>query len=230
MPEQESGIRVAIIGAGIAGMTAALRLSERGYKVTVFEARHDVGGRLGGHPRRFSVAAGDVDENSQQLDRGQVPPRWRQATSTQPHFSAAAKVSVVDEKRAWRITDGVKTYDVTLWKSPRLQDGAPIEQLLIYERPYDEHCYHMYMNWYHNFWGIVDKLGIRGRFKSRTTVKFASSGQYGDYKELTNFGSLKWALPNLFSGIVPVPDMFLAFYGILDLMCRPSAIMGHIGG
>lgn len=37
---------VAIIGAGIAGLTAARMLADDGYKVTVFEARDRIGGRL----------------------------------------------------------------------------------------------------------------------------------------------------------------------------------------
>jgi hypothetical protein len=38
--------RVAIIGGGIAGLTAALRLSQRGFQVSVFEAKPELGGNL----------------------------------------------------------------------------------------------------------------------------------------------------------------------------------------
>lgn len=38
--------RVAIIGAGLAGLTAAYRLHQKGYDVEVFEARRRVGGRV----------------------------------------------------------------------------------------------------------------------------------------------------------------------------------------
>jgi cation diffusion facilitator CzcD-associated flavoprotein CzcO len=37
---------VAVIGAGLAGLTAAYRLQQRGFDVTVFEARDRVGGRV----------------------------------------------------------------------------------------------------------------------------------------------------------------------------------------
>jgi protoporphyrinogen/coproporphyrinogen III oxidase len=42
-----SGPRVAVIGAGIAGLTAAYRLKQAGAQVTVFDAQSVVGGRMG---------------------------------------------------------------------------------------------------------------------------------------------------------------------------------------
>src|SRR5450631_799866 len=41
-----AGKEVAIVGAGIAGLTCALRLSERGYKVTLYEKEPMLGGDL----------------------------------------------------------------------------------------------------------------------------------------------------------------------------------------
>ena len=39
-------MRVGVIGAGISGLTCALRLQQQGHSVRVFEAEHDVGGRM----------------------------------------------------------------------------------------------------------------------------------------------------------------------------------------
>ena len=38
-------MKIAIIGAGLAGLTAAYRLKQRGYQAEVFEARERSGGR-----------------------------------------------------------------------------------------------------------------------------------------------------------------------------------------
>ena len=44
----ESGQRIAVIGAGFAGLRAASKLARAGHSVTVFEARTAVGGRARG--------------------------------------------------------------------------------------------------------------------------------------------------------------------------------------
>jgi NADPH-dependent 2,4-dienoyl-CoA reductase/sulfur reductase-like enzyme len=38
--------KIAIIGAGLAGLTAALRLDQKNYQIEVYEARKRVGGRV----------------------------------------------------------------------------------------------------------------------------------------------------------------------------------------
>src|SRR5271167_1158496 len=48
MAKSPTGIKVAIVGGGIAGLTAALRLAQSGCKVTVYEKDLRVGGNLGG--------------------------------------------------------------------------------------------------------------------------------------------------------------------------------------
>ena len=45
-PDRLSGKTVAVIGSGPAGLTCAAELAKRGYKVTIFEALHAVGGVL----------------------------------------------------------------------------------------------------------------------------------------------------------------------------------------
>src|SRR6516165_7450339 len=44
-PESGKGIKIVILGAGIAGLTAGYELRKAGYDVTILEARDRVGGR-----------------------------------------------------------------------------------------------------------------------------------------------------------------------------------------
>ena len=46
MPDTE-GSQVIVVGAGIAGLSAALRLAERDFKVTLVEQNNFLGGKLG---------------------------------------------------------------------------------------------------------------------------------------------------------------------------------------
>jgi glycine/D-amino acid oxidase-like deaminating enzyme len=150
-------VRVAVVGGGMAGLTAALRLSERGYKVTLYEERPFLGGQ-------FSAHTHDADPD---------------------------------------------------------QPGAR----------YHEHSYHMLLNWYHNFWRIVEDIGLNREwdFEPRIAVRHLAAGlfakwlQYGQggtgggdggprMPALVNAGSPAYARRNLFSGIAPPPDMFLYAY------------------
>lgn len=47
--KKPKGPHVAIVGGGISGLTAALRLAQRGYRVTVYEEKSWIGGNLGAY-------------------------------------------------------------------------------------------------------------------------------------------------------------------------------------
>lgn len=53
---------VTIVGGGLAGMVAAIRLRQRGFSVKIFEASHRLGGKAGADPR-----GGDHDEHGWHL-------------------------------------------------------------------------------------------------------------------------------------------------------------------
>lgn len=57
-PGSGEGIRVIVLGAGVAGLVAALELGRAGYDVTVLEARDRVGGRV------WTLRAGDTAEET----------------------------------------------------------------------------------------------------------------------------------------------------------------------
>jgi protoporphyrinogen/coproporphyrinogen III oxidase len=70
--QQNSAERIIVVGAGIAGLTAAFRLSQRGYQVTVLEAEDIVGGRMSSMERegyRFDRAAVSLSAKYEKMDK-----------------------------------------------------------------------------------------------------------------------------------------------------------------
>jgi len=139
---------VTVVGAGMAGLAEALRLAERGFKVTLFEQEDFLGGKLGAH-----------------IDRRDDPPSY-------PH-------------------------------------------------DYHEHSFHMYLNWYHNFWRIADEIGIRDQFKAQPEMTYLKRDQFvkdGHPPQLINVGALGSTLQNMFSGVEPPADMLVYGYSLIDLL------------
>ncbi|MEM7405289.1 MAG: FAD-dependent oxidoreductase [Pseudomonadota bacterium] len=137
-----------IIGAGMAGLSAALRLAERGVAVTLLDQHDFLGGKWGAHTRVVRTSRGE---------------------ETVAH----------------------------------------------------EHSYHMLLNWYHNFWDIVDELGLRDRFMPQPALRFLEAGGYPETTELRDVGSMETAWSNLFSGPVSPIDSFLHAYSLVDLLAEP---------
>ena len=130
-------MRVTVVGGGLAGMIAALRLAERGFSVDLFEASDRLGGKAG------ATRHGD---------------------------------------------------------------------------DFDEHGYHIFPMWYRNIWRLVDELDIAHHFADVEDFLQISRGEFPRYKKLTNLGSVYYVWRNLFSGVLPFPEMVLFFYSTLDLM------------
>ena len=129
-----------VVGAGISGLTSALRLAQRGYNVTIFEEKEQIGGNLAG------------------------------------------------------LESGGNHYDV-----------YP----------------HMYGEWYHNFWSLVEgDLNLRRgeglAFEPRFTFKVLDRGKFPDYLDLLTVGSSNPGLKNLFSGVTTPAEMFLWAYSYID--------------
>jgi hypothetical protein len=81
---------------------------------------------------------------------------------------------------------------------------------------------HMFGHWYKNFWKLVDDLRIcrEWEFEPRPTTGFLRRNEFPNFKRLTNSGSLESLASNLTSGIMPVPDMFLTTYSVIDLLSQ----------
>lgn len=79
---------VAVVGAGISGLSAALRLRELGLPVVVLEKRDEVGGTWLWND--YPGARVDVTTHVYQF-KAQAPHAWRRALATQPEILASLK-------------------------------------------------------------------------------------------------------------------------------------------
>jgi NAD(P)-binding Rossmann-like domain/Flavin containing amine oxidoreductase len=139
---------VTIVGAGLAGMSAATRLMEQGFDITLYEQSDFLGGKLGTH---------------------------RENGKPDPH----------------------------------------------------EHCYHMYLNWYNNFWQLMREIGAIGKFIPSPVIGYRKPGDKKTRPGLTNAGSPWTILDNMFSGVAPPADQFISAYSLLDLI-GPQAVSTEI--
>jgi hypothetical protein len=130
---------VTIVGAGLAGMSAATRLMEQGFDITLYEQNDFLGGKLGAH---------------------------RTDDKPDPH----------------------------------------------------EHCYHMYLNWYNNFWQLMREIGALEKFIPSPVIGYRRPGDTQTRPGLTNAGSPATILTNMFSGVAPPADQFISAYSLLDLI------------
>src|SRR5262249_29401423 len=65
----------------------------------------------------------------------------------------------------------------------------------------------------------------------RTNCKYLRTGEFPRFTQLSNVGSFWSAIPNLFSGLAPVPDMFLYSYSLIDLLSynfSPSSLLNRM--
>lgn len=87
---------------------------------------------------------------------------------------------------------------------------------------YHEHCYHMYLNWYHNFWAFMDEIGVRRDFMQMPIISYIQRNQHGKTYQQFNHGSPWTALRNLFSGPGHPANAFIYDYSLLDLIGTTS--------
>jgi hypothetical protein len=296
-------IRVAIVGGGIAGLTAAWQLVKRGFEVRLYEERIYLGGKLGAHrgrvdlrnvrppaPRRAAAAAsGSARSNTaslssnqeskvrQELDRGSVPD-WlqrgagdhlsmrRQAvrpsaaalsglTLSADRVGAVAKGALgtaagkrikkrqteetADEplhrpevEAQWRAkgptSDKPVEFDITLHRwNPGTADAAQRDVAIeVSDTVYHEHCYHLFCNWYRNFWALMDQIGLEKceAFTPHDELFHLFPGSSPIAKRrctLNRLSAVQTGGDNLLSGAAPVPDLAAWFYSMADLVSQP---------
>lgn len=134
---------VIIVGSGLAGISAATRLMEQGFDITLYEQNNFLGGKLGAH---------------------------RDSDKPDPH----------------------------------------------------EHCYHMYLNWYNNFWQFMTEIGAADKFIPSPVIGCRFPGDKQTRPYLTNAGSPATILTNMLNGVASPADQFLLAYSLLDLIGTQS--------
>jgi NAD(P)-binding Rossmann-like domain/Flavin containing amine oxidoreductase len=134
---------VIIVGSGLAGISAATRLLEQGFDITLYEQNDFLGGKLGAH---------------------------RVSGKPDPH----------------------------------------------------EHCYHMYLNWYNNFWQLMREIGALDKFIPSPVIGCWLPGGKEARPYLTNAGSPTTVVTNMLNGIAPPAEHFLWAYSLLDLIGAQS--------
>jgi monoamine oxidase len=139
MRDAKSSLEVTIVGGGVAGLTAALRLAERGVAVTILEKGPLMGGNLSG-----------------------------------------------------------------VWHAGACYDVYP----------------HMFCEWYNNFWSLAEDVGLRRgqEFEKRSTCGLLRAKDFPNYRCFTDAGSFRTLWANITSGVLTIPEMFIADYTILDLL------------
>ena len=89
-----------------------------------------------------------------------------------------------------------------------------------------EHCYHMYLNWYRNFWTLMKEIGIdrHTHFDPHDQYVHLFPGNQPIVKrtaKLINLGSHESWAENMLSGAASPADFFLGLYSVLDLVSQP---------
>ena len=97
-----TGVRVAIIGAGPAGLAAARELARAGVGVTIFEAQPYAGGMVGGAIPEYRLPQARLDQDLAVLDRLGVEIRYGQTSRRRLHARGAPRRRIRRDLRGGR--------------------------------------------------------------------------------------------------------------------------------
>jgi predicted NAD/FAD-dependent oxidoreductase len=94
------------------------------------------------------------------------------------------------------------------------------------QQDWHEHCYHMYLNWYHNFWALMDEVGTLDNFHPASAVynMYPRQPDAASARALpmVNVGSPWTLLHNIRAGVGTPLDTLLWGQALLDLAAAPE--------
>lgn len=115
-----------------------------------------------------------------------------------------------------KLSDSDRNCKVTLFEGNNRLGGKAGSDCV--EGRYEDHGFHIFPMWYLNTWRIVRELDIEHYFIDVEYLNQIRVGEFPDFKRLKNMASLRAFPRNLFSGVLPLADMFLFYYTGLDLL------------
>ncbi|WP_187399213.1 FAD-dependent oxidoreductase [Bradyrhizobium paxllaeri] len=113
-------------------------------------------------------------------------------------------------------------FDITLYEQNNFLGGKLGAHRDSHTPDPHEHCYHMYLNWYNNFWQFMAEIGAVDKFIPSPVIGCRFPGDKQTRPYLTNPGSPATVLTNMLNGIASPADQFLSAYSLLDLIGTQS--------
>lgn len=121
---EPGGIRVAVIGAGLAGIGAAMHLARHGCRVVLLESKHRIGGRVGSF---VDVASGNAVDYCQHVGMRCCNHlvRWLEDTDQRPFWSEQETLHFISNRGkkirigAWPLPAPLHLFPM-IWKWPDL--------------------------------------------------------------------------------------------------------------
>lgn len=124
--------------------------------------------------------------------------------------------------RWWRLHNRARNnrFEIVVSKFDRPPNKTRYE---ITDNVYHEHCYHMFLGWYLNFWNLLSDVGVSRdddfEYRDRLTHLFPGPEPLlARMRSLERSGSMSTSVENLMSGTASVPDLFLWMYSSVDMM------------
>src|SRR4029077_9706645 len=93
---------------------------------------------------------------------------------------------------------------------------------------FDEHGYHIFPDWYRNAQALAKELGISANFADCIDFFQLEADAFPHFKNYQNITSARFAIKNIFAGVLPVCEAVLLYYAALDLMSQPYSYRAQL--